>query len=66
MRTTERERWERRDHWQAVWCGVALGYPDTTKPVNQLVTERAPGSAFASFRGFESNNPSTSQPISKL
>ena len=26
---------------EAVWCGVALGYPDPSAPVNKLETERA-------------------------
>jgi nitroreductase len=34
---------------EAVWCGVALGYADESKPVNSLVTERAPVHEFAKF-----------------
>jgi nitroreductase len=32
-------------------CGMALGYADLAAPVNQLVTERVPVSAFARFHG---------------
>jgi nitroreductase len=34
-------------------CGVALGYADEAAPVNQLVSEREPLEAFATFHGFE-------------
>jgi nitroreductase len=37
---------------EMVVCGMALGYADPTAPVNRLVTEREPVSAFARFRGF--------------
>lgn len=36
---------------EAVWCGVALGYPDPSAPVNKLETERAPVAEFATFLG---------------
>jgi len=32
---------------QMLFCGMAIGYPDTDAPVNRLVTERAPFDAFA-------------------
>jgi nitroreductase len=35
-----------------VYCGMSLGYPDTTAPVNRLRSERAPVAEFASLRGF--------------
>tara|TARA_B110000208_G_C11491266_1_gene329653 strand:- start:13 stop:648 length:636 start_codon:yes stop_codon:yes gene_type:complete len=37
---------------EVVWCGLALGYPDTTKPVNTLRSEREELSTVASFAGF--------------
>ena len=37
---------------QILYCGMALGYPDTEAPINALVTEREPLEAFASLRGF--------------
>lgn len=37
---------------EMIYCGMALGYEDTTKPVNRLRSERAPVSEFATFRGF--------------
>lgn len=36
---------------EAIWCGVALGYADPSKPVNRLVTERVPVHEFATFHG---------------
>ena len=38
---------------EVVWCGVALGYPDTTKPVNTIVSERESLDVVATFAGFE-------------
>ncbi len=35
-----------------VYCGMSLGFPDTTAPVNRLRSERAPVADFASLRGF--------------
>ncbi|MFK0033647.1 nitroreductase [Pseudomonas monteilii] len=35
-----------------VFCGIALGYPDTTHPINTLRTERASLDEIAEFRGF--------------
>jgi nitroreductase len=37
---------------EVVYCGMALGYADLSQPVNQLRSERAEVSEFASFRGF--------------
>jgi len=37
---------------EVVWCGVALGYPDKTKAVNTLKSEREKLSTVASFHGF--------------
>ena len=34
---------------EAIWCGIAVGYEDPSKPVNRLVTDRAPVEAFATF-----------------
>ncbi len=36
---------------EMVYCGMAVGYPDTSHPVNTLRAERAPLDAFATFRG---------------
>lgn len=36
-----------------VYCGVALGYADLTKPVNTLRSDRAPVDEIAVFKGFE-------------
>jgi nitroreductase len=35
-----------------VYCGMALGYPDMTAPVNQLRSSRAAVEEFATLRGF--------------
>ena len=35
-----------------VYCGMSLGFPDTTAQVNRLRTERAPVGDFATLRGF--------------
>lgn len=35
---------------QMLICGMALGYEDTSAPVNQLATEREPVESFARFR----------------
>ena len=37
---------------EMVYCGMALGYADETKPVNTLRSDRAEIDEFASFRGF--------------
>ena len=34
---------------EAIWCGIAVGYEDPSKPVNRLVTDRAPPEEFATF-----------------
>jgi nitroreductase len=34
-------------------CGISLGWPDETAPVNALVSEREPLAGFATFHGFE-------------
>lgn len=39
------------DH-RMVYCGMSLGYPDTTAPVNTVVTERASVEEFVSLQGF--------------
>lgn len=38
---------------EIVVCGIALGRPDPTAPVNQFRTERAALADFTSFRGFD-------------
>jgi nitroreductase len=39
------------DQW--IVCGVSLGWPDESAPVNSLVADREPIEAFATFHGFE-------------
>ena len=40
------------DASEMLYCGMALGHPDETAPVNRLVTDRGPVDGFARFRGF--------------
>jgi nitroreductase len=40
------------DEKELVLCGIAIGYADTTAPVNQFRTERVPVDQFATFLGF--------------
>lgn len=35
-----------------IFCGIAIGYPDLTHPINSLETERASCDEIAEFRGF--------------
>ena len=37
---------------EMVWCGMAVGRPDTSHPVNQLRSERADLAEIADLRGF--------------
>lgn len=37
---------------ELIYCGMALGYTDTTNPVNTLRSDRASVDEIASFRGF--------------
>jgi len=37
---------------EMIYCGMALGYADTNKPVNTLRSDRAEVDEFAIFRGF--------------
>lgn len=37
---------------EVVYCGMALGYPDWTQPINAVRTPREPVTSFADFRGF--------------
>ena len=37
---------------EMIYCGMALGYADTTKPVNTLRSDRASVDEIATFRGF--------------
>ncbi len=37
---------------EMVWCGLSVGVPDLSDPVNTLYTERAELDAFADLRGF--------------
>lgn len=36
-----------------LYCGMALGYPDATHPINGWRSDRAPVEEFARFRGFD-------------
>jgi nitroreductase len=38
---------------QIIWCGIAVGYPDLTKPVNKVISTRIPLNSFAKFHGCE-------------
>ncbi|WP_166418956.1 nitroreductase [Cochlodiniinecator piscidefendens] len=38
---------------ELVVCGIALGWPDETAPVNQFCTTREPLDVFSSFHGFD-------------
>ncbi len=40
------------DEHEMVWCGLAVGIPDKSDPVNELYTERATLDEFADLRGF--------------
>lgn len=40
------------DEHDMVYCGMALGYADMSKPVNSLRSDRAPLDEIAQFRGF--------------
>ncbi len=37
---------------EMIYCGMALGYADMTKPVNTLRSDRASVDEFATFKGF--------------
>jgi nitroreductase len=37
---------------EVLYCGMSLGYADTSHPVNTLRSERAPVEEFTTFRGF--------------
>ena len=41
------------DDNEMVYCGMALGYADMSKPVNTLRSDRAPLDEIAAFRGFD-------------
>lgn len=51
MRTPLASHFGLRDE-EMIYCGMALGYADTTKPVNALRSERAEVDEIAEFRGF--------------
>lgn len=38
---------------ELVVCGIAIGHPDRSAPVNQFRTRREPLDSFTSFRGFD-------------
>jgi len=37
---------------EVIYCGMALGYPDRTQPINAIRTTREPVANFATFLGF--------------
>ena len=37
---------------EMIWCGITVGYPDKSDPVNEIYTDRASLDEFAEFRGF--------------
>lgn len=41
---------------EIVWCGIALGYADPSKPVNSLRADREPLEKVSHFSGFGSKN----------
>eukprot|EP00729_Bicosta_minor_P022406 gene22406-11336_t len=41
---------------EAVWCAIALGYPDKAVPVNTLRTDREPLDVCANFHGFSAQS----------
>ena len=43
---------------EVVWCGVALGYADQSKPVNALRSDRETIDKVATFRGFTDSRDS--------
>lgn len=51
MRTPLAAHFGLGDH-EMIYCGMALGYADTTKPVNTLRSDRASVDEIAVFRGF--------------
>lgn len=53
---------------EVVWCGVALGYADQSKPVNSLRSDRETIDKVATFRGFTDSRDSEfdSKPKCKL
>ena len=51
---------------EVVWCGVALGYADRSKPVNSLRSDRETIDKIATFRGFTDSHDFDSRPKCKL
>ncbi|MGH8462420.1 MAG: nitroreductase [Stenotrophobium sp.] len=49
LRKTLKSHFQLGEH-EMIYCGMALGYADTSAPVNQLRSERAAVDEFASFR----------------
>lgn len=48
---------------EVVWCGIALGYSDTTKPVNTIRSEREGLETMASFSGFDGGSTTSSSKL---
>ena len=52
MRTPLATHFALRDH-EMIYCGMALGHADMTKPVNALRSDRASVDEIAAFKGFD-------------
>ena len=52
LRSSLHEHFGLGEH-EVVYCGMALGYADTSHPVNRLRSERVAVDEFASFAGFD-------------
>lgn len=52
FRTQLADIFELGEH-EMVYCGMAIGYPDPSKPVNQFARERLTVDELAEFRGFD-------------
>jgi len=51
---------------QLVWCGVAIGYADKSKPVNSLRADREAVDTIARFSGFDGLPDTHGHSTSKL
>ena len=51
---------------EVVWCGIALGYPDTSSPVNSLLSSREAVDHFSVFSGFRGGRSAKREAQAKL
>ncbi|MBB34314.1 MAG: nitroreductase family protein [Hirschia sp.] len=51
LRTTLKAHFQLGEH-EMVWCGMAMGHPDWSSPMNNYRTERAPLDEVVDLRGF--------------